>query len=271
MRSTAFSIFVLGCVVACGDDDDHDRRRRGSESSILFAISQEQDAAGKYTTTSGYSYLELGGKGWSQVRSQEDNECFYEDLAGRLGKSRVDGGIARFRGANLPPSGLVLLANQDGPKLDAMGFDTGDRLTFSVEGYALPRVPELAMQTPATKLEIAAPAPGDLVLRPGADFDVAWTPDPADKGFSTVLVSFETDEPSGHGRDVACFFRNQTKAKVPGTLLQRLVREGETGDVKGTLHIATHSQLNIHAAGGWTIYVVATALHRTQGFVYGRN
>ena len=268
MRSTVLFFMALGCAaVACDDDDEHYRRHRGSDSSILFSISQQQDDVGKYTTSTSYSYLELGGRGWSQIRSQEDDECFYEDLAGRLGRSHVEGGIARFGGAKLPPRGLVLLANHDGPMLDAMAFDTGDTLTFSVEGYALPRVPKLEMHAPTAKLDVTAPADGvPLELKDGADLDVEWTIDAADDGFSTVLVSLETEEPSGRGRDVACFFRKQTKAKVPGALLRRLAPNG--GQVKGTLTIATHSQLNIHAAGGWTIYVVATSLRRVEPFVY---
>src|SRR6185295_7092908 len=112
--STLVFALIVGGVVGCDDDDDHWRRDHGDQSSILFAIHQQTDAAtGKTTTTTSYEYLALGGRGWSQVRSQEDGECFFEDMAGRLGRSHVEGGTARFIGPKLPAGGLVLTANQD--------------------------------------------------------------------------------------------------------------------------------------------------------------
>lgn len=258
---------VLTTVSLTACDDDDDWRRYHSDSAILFAIRQTTDATTRKTiTTSGYEYLEIGGRGWSQVRSREDDECFFEDTSLRLGRTHVEGGIARFIGGKLPAGGIALVANQDGPTVEGPGWDTGALLTFDVDGFALPPIRTIAFPAPAAALDVAAPEEGELALQRGADLDVAWAPLPANDKGSSVLVALEADDGDGRGRTVSCFFKKQTSAKVPGPLIRRLAKT-EGAEVKGTLVIATHTQATIRAKGGWTVYAVATTQHREQPFV----
>jgi hypothetical protein len=242
-----------------------------TESQIVFGIDQSLDpATGAVVTTGGYELLELGSHGW-RTRGYVDREksCWLERLGLRRGPVRVDHGIATFRGGLLPPEGLAIVGTPEGGE-DVVhrgpAWATGDRLTFDARGFAAPRIEPFVMIAPRTELAVAEPPDGELALSGAEDLRVAWTPEGLAHGHESVVVSLRAGDEARGLVELRCFFDEDAGAGlVPGSFLAELAAEAGSG-ATGKLGIATHRQVTVHARGGWTIYVVATAGRRVQPF-----
>lgn len=265
---------VACAVTACGDG--HPYHGYGDDSSIVFGISQKLDGTGKVTETrAGYEFLELANKtGWeTHVIYDGKSTCIFERLEKRLGKPRVESGAASFSGGALPSNGIAIPANSDDiVQKDTAGWKTNDTLFFEASGFAMPTIRPQRMTAPAAELQITAPAAdAELAIRASEDFTVSWTV-VDEKVPSRVMVALETEEPDGRAGEVRCFFNaNEPTGIVPKLWLTRLLSSvAPEQPIKGKVQIATHRQLTLYARGGWTIYVVATTLHREQAFTMPR-
>jgi len=284
---TALGILAIGLsssAVGCLVDDSLElRSRNGNE--IVFGISQSKGADGTVRSAVGYEFLDVQSRGWSTVGwVSRDRACWAERLDGRLGQPRVEGGVATFQGGALPDKGIAVVANRsedlvlDGPAWRA----GGDALRFEAKGFAMPNIgpqtlyapsPELALSKPAAPAEEAAELAIDAKAEQG--LEIGWTvSEPTTGPRESVVASLVAgDSPASRGVELRCFFdRGVGTGTFPQALITRfvgLVGAG-TDPIKGTLHIATHRQLTIHAAGGWTVYVVATVDQRSQPFALQR-
>jgi hypothetical protein len=260
---------AIACIVAaCGDGYP---QRGYDDNSIVFGISQKKDASGKVETRAGYEFLELANKtGWETHVLFDDNAtCIFERLEKRLGKPRVESGAASFTGAALPTNGVAIPANSDDIVVqEGSGWKTNDVLFFEASGFAMPTVPPQRMRAPAAELTISAPPPeGELTIKASEDFTVSWTA-AAEEFPSKVMVALETEEPDGRSGEVRCFYNaSESSGVVPKLWLTRLLSSIPAEQpIKGKVQIATHRQLTLYARGAWTIYVVATTMHREQPF-----
>jgi hypothetical protein len=280
MRVRHLLIPVLLAVIACGcgEDDDY----ADNESEIVFGIGQrtvKTSEGEKKETTAGYEYLRLANKGgwgpWVFRDGDGEGTCYFERFEDRLGKPRVESGVATFRGGKLPsPAGLQILANQPDAKLDGPGWADGDILTFDVSGFAMPPITTTMMYAPSGTLDIKAitPAPAEasgteLSLKSTDSVGVTWTPVTTGPR-SRVMVSLETEEESGRGSQVRCFGSPESgSAVIPSDWVARLFSTVPTSaPIKGHLEIASHRQVTIYARGSWIGYVVATNVQREQAF-----
>ncbi len=267
--------FGVACLVtACGDG--HPYGGRGDGSSIVFGISQKIDGGKVVETRAGYEFLELANYkgGWeTQVVYDGKSTCIFERLEKRIGKPRVESGAASFSGGALPSDGVAIPANsEDIVQTDVTGWKTDDFLFFEATGFAMPRVPPQRMTAPAAELQITAPpADGELSIRANEDFSFSWGV-PDEKFPSRVMIAIETEEPDGRSGEVRCFYNAEdVDGVVPKLWLTRLASSVPAEQpIKGKVQIATHRQLTLYARGGWTIYVVATTLHREQPFTMPR-
>lgn len=278
---------VLGGAAAC-EQYDYSGAWFG-ENAIVFGVSQKTDANGASETSAGYDVLALAGYGGSPSipldddRADTDGACWFERFDRRLGKPNFEaGGVAHFKA---PAGALTVAANVEADAvLPQRLWSPGETLSFDVEGFAMPPIPRTRLHAPG-QVSIASPPDGPITLRPSEDVEVRWDAASADsRGRARIMVALQTEEPSGRGGGVRCFFRPSAGVGVVGhDWIAKLFATAEaapadpdasagdgvtvTGTKKGTLEIATHQQQTIYGAGGWTVYVVATSLHRSQPFV----
>lgn len=265
---------VVLAAVACGDYDDG---HWYSDNEIVFGIRQKVSAVGATEVVAGYEYLGLANKGgWvtNVFRDGDgDGTCYFERFDNRLGQPRVESGVATWTGGNLPRSGLTILANQPEPtRLQGEGWQATDELTFDVTGFAMPKIRAVTMNAPRVELGPTTIAPAlaegatELSLNAADDVGVTW---PAVDAPARVMVSLETEETNGPGGEVRCFGTPRSgSAVIPAKWVARLFSSVDPGaPIKGRLEIASHRQVTYHTRGSWTVYVVATTVHREQTFV----
>lgn len=261
-------LLLLAVLPAC---DDHDAYF-GNESEALFGIEQSVDEAGVPHLVAGYELLGLADqhhRGWGLTAFREGaSSCFLERLTDRIGPAPVDRGAAVFGGGRLPAAGLTVLANQPDAKLDAEGWKTGDRLTFDVSGFALPRIDPFRMAAPRTELSVTGVTPVELAMKRTDDLTVTWTPPPADDPPSRVMVGLRTAD----GVEVRCFVReDEGRAVIPSAWVARLFDAADPArPLTGTLTIASHRQTTVYGQGNWIVYVVASHRHRELPFTGAR-
>ena len=186
---------------------------------------------------------------------------------------RVESGVATWTGGKLPASGLTVLANQPEPsKVRGEGWLASDTLTFDASGFAMPRIRAVTMNAPRAEIGDTTIAPAlaegatELSLNATDDVAVTW---PAVDAPARVMVSLETEEANGPGGEVRCFGTPRSgSAVIPAKWVARLFSSVDPGaPIKGRLEIASHRQVTYHTRGSWTVYVVATTVHREQVFV----
>jgi hypothetical protein len=271
LASVIASVSVVGCM-------DHDHYGYDDDNEIVFGIRQKVDADGNKHVSAGYEFLALAKKGGWVTNAFRDGDgegtCYFERFDHRLGKPRVESGVATFKGAGLPAPGLQVLANQPEPaKLEGTGWSTGEVLTFDAAGFAMPDIRPVTMKAPRTELAITGVTPAvaqgstELSLKPTDSIAVTWTPI-EDERSTRVMVALETDEEKGPGGEVRCFGSGKSgSAIIPSEWVARLFSSVDPSTpVNGRLEIATHRQVTVRARGGWTVYVVATTVHREQSF-----
>ena len=271
LRRVLLLASLCGLVVACGDHDDWGY----APSEALFAIEQRTDAAGTKQISAGYELLGLANRrSWgAEIFRDGDGEgtCYYERLGERLGRARVDDGVAVFGGGRLPAPGIQVLANQpDAQLLGAEGWSTNERLTFDVRGFALPRIQPFVLRAPRSDLQVTAVVPAAngtaIALRPSDDVGVTWTPpaDPDDD--ARVMVVLRTSAPDPI--EVRCFGSGRSDSIVlPSRWVAQLFSAVDPAlPITGHLTIASHRQVTTFARGDWTVYVVATTVHSDQSF-----
>lgn len=289
----ALGVIALGLsssAVGCFGDSLELPDDKGSE--IVFGISQARSADGKLSTSVGYEFLDVQGHGWSTVGYlSKGRSCWAERLDARPGQPRVEGGVATFQGAALPDKGIAVIANRaDDLVLDAPAWRAGgEALTFEARGFAMPNIGPETIHGPSTELALTkpvAPAPDGAIAEIAIDarseqgLEIGWNVTGATAGpRESVVASLVTvpeaaaGTPLSRGVELRCFFdRSAGSGTFPQALVARfagLVGAG-TAPIKGTLRIATHRQLTIHAAGGWTVYVVAAVDQRAQPFALQR-
>ena len=280
----ALGVVMLGLAAGAAgcEGDDHGRWGNRQDSEIVFGIAQKKDADGKLTTTVGYEFLDVLDSGWSAVGLvSRDRSCWAERLDGRLGQPHVEGGVATFEGGSLPPNGIAVIANRaDDLVLDAPAWaGSGDRITFQAQGFAMPNIGPETLSPPSTELALLAPADpaADVAVDTSKqELAITWKPaDTAGKREAVVasLVAIpEGSAPDSRGVELRCFFDHAAgTGSIPQALVTRFAAlVGGSGAIKGTLHIATHRQLTIHAKGGWLVYVVASVDQREQPFTLER-
>lgn len=269
MKRSIFLLIGATAASACGDGG-YPYGYGWDSSEIVFGIVESTDqATGEATTRAGYEYLGLANKGgWATVlsRSGEDGTCIYEDLDRRIGRPHVgDGGRARWVGGTLPPEGLVVNANEPDPELAGRAFVPGKPLAFDIDfGFGLPEIPAVPMHAPRTELTTIEPPAGELSVDAASHLAFAWRSGATPDLPSNVMVALDTEDETGRGAEVRCFFdEKEGRGAVPPALLQRLGASG----TKGTVRIATHRQVTVIANGGWLVYVVGAIVHREQPFV----
>ncbi len=248
-------------LAACGSPAPWENQQ------IVFAIEQANDEAGEAATLAGYEMLELRHRGWhARAFLDRTATCFVERLDDRLGKLRVEGGVATFRGGLLPPDGLSILANAEDARRPGRAWEDGHVLSFEATGFAAPRVDRFEMTAPAA-LDVVAPATGAIEVDPHRDFGLAWNPaSGVDVRGERVLVALALPEESHRGVEARCFF---DRAAGQGTVDPRVLEElgRSAGGVRtGRLQVATHRQVTVYAVDGWIQYVVATRPVREQPF-----
>jgi hypothetical protein len=269
---------LLAAFTAC-DDGWHHGHYHDSENAIVFGIHQETNAEGKPEVTAGYEFLGLANKGGWVTRVSRDGDgegtCYFERFDHRLGKPRVESGVATFGGGKLPPPGLQILANQPDPaKLDRAGWANGELLTFDVSGFAMPRIDPVTMKAPSIDLAITAvtPAPtgegeaASIPLKPADSVGVTWTPI-TDKP-ARVMISLATEEDGKPSGEVRCFGSGKSGSIIiPAKSVAELFSAVDPAKpIQGRLEIASHGQVTIYARGRWTVYVVATSQHQAKAF-----
>jgi hypothetical protein len=262
-------VHVLGAAAAVSGSGCGFEPWSSGVSEIVFGVEQQKTADGKVVTSSSYELLSLGGRGWN-ARGFLDRgrSCWIEALDQRLGQPRMETGIATFSGAKLPAEGLVVRANQrDATRLDGAAWAAGDRLQFEAHGFAMPDVWKIDMRAPSPDLAITQPdAQAELALKSDADFVATWAGADVPEA---VVVSLEVAADAERGHEVRCFFdRRAGKGTVPRSLVAQLPDTSAT--VKGTLRVATHTQVSLILRGEWVVYVVAGALQREQAFTLTR-
>jgi hypothetical protein len=287
---SSLSFLLLGAalstgLVGCDDGGDHRHDgRHFDDNSIVFGVDQTKGADGKITSSFGYEMIDVLGHG-SIARGvvTADLSCWAENLDDRLGQPHVDGGVAVFRGGLLPAEGVAVVANRtDELKLDGAAWtNPGDPLTFESKGFVMPDVAPSTITMPSQDLALTSPADAaaEVPVTTGQDLTFTWTPSDPAAPHENVVVSLNTvpvATPNARGPELRCFFdRTAGMGHIPSRLVSRFftLAGGQAGTVsasnpaiKGTLHVATHSQLTIFAKGGWTVYVVATAEQRDQPF-----
>lgn len=291
-------ILFFACLVAC--DSNWDDWSSGNGNEIVFGIQQDKSVAADY------DFVGLDGHGGSVAWAFRDGDgrgqCWFENLDDRLGKPHVDNGTARWSGGTLgspPGDGLLVLANQpDATKQATPGWASTDILSFTAEGFAMPPLDRVSMRAPLVELTVGAIAPapdanGALAIKPSSDVSVAWTP-PADETASRILVTLETDH-----ANVRCFDYAETGSiVVPARWIAQLFPTGTASDggtpavgdassdasvdggtpsaagtpvITGHLTIASHRQSTTFAPGDWTVYAVATSVHRDIAFTGTRD
>ncbi len=266
----ASAIALSGCI----DSEWHSER--DTDNEIVFSISQSKLGDGKTVTRVGYEILDIRDHGWTTYGyTTKDRSCWAEKLDTRLGHPHVEGGVATFQGALLPPNGIAVVANrEDELQLDAPAWSKGgESLTFEAKGFAMPDIPSSKMTVPSIDLAITAPAADAEVALPATgELTVTWTPGPAAPTKESVVASFVTSPADGsRGVELRCFFdRAAGTGTFPKEIVQRFATLAGPGDVKGKLSFATHHQLTIVAAGSWIVYVVAGVDQREQPFVLKR-
>ena len=276
-------ILTLGLAASLAgcEGDEYGRWGHRNDSEIVFGIAQKKNADGKLSTSMGYEFLDVLDSGWSAVGLvSRDRACWAERLDGRLGRPRVEGGVATFEGGSLPANGIAVIANrEDDLVLDAPAWaGSGDRLTFQAKGFAMPNIGPQTMSPPSTELALLAPADpaAEVAVNTSAnELEIAWTPAGNAGKFEAVvasLVAVPEGAPDSRGVELRCFFDHDTgKGRLPKALVTRFAAlVGGSGVIKGKLHVATHRQLTIHADGGWTVYVVASVDQREQPFALTR-
>lgn len=286
----ALAIGLAGSAAGCFGDDSLELRGH-DDNEIVFGISQSKGADGKVRSAVGYEFLDVQNHGWSAVGFvSRDRSCWAERLDERLGQPRVEGGVATFQGGALPDKGIAIIANRaEDLVLDAPAWRAGgEALTFEAKGFAMPNIGPETVYAPATELALIKPAlpvapadpaapPPELALdaKSAVGLEIGWTVAEATAGpRESVVASLVAGEsPTSRGVELRCFFdRRAGTGTFPQALLTRfvgLLGEG-TAPIKGTLHIATHRQLTIRAAGSWTVYVVTTVDQRAQPFALQR-
>jgi len=265
---------AAGAASGCTDVDD----ARWGDNEIVFGIEQTRGAEGKTSTSVGYEFLDVRSSGWSAYgHVSRDRSCWAEKLDERLGKPRVEGGVATFRGGILPGNGIAVVANrQEDLILDAPAWaHGGEALTFEAHGFAMPEIPPQTLRVPSLDLPIASPAAdAEVALAIDGSLELAWEPQ-GGAPREDVVAAFVSEPADGsRGVELRCFFdRDDGRGKLPRALIERfasLAGVGQGGEVRGKLRIATHRQLTILADGGWIVYVVASAPQREQPFVLKR-
>lgn len=280
-----FLLLALFVLVAVGCDDGGEGW--GDANEIIFGVRQRIDgSSGMADVSAGYEFLSLAKQGgWAPyvLRDRDedrvDRECYFERVDRRLGHPRVESGVATFTGSNLPSPGLQILANQpDAIKTGLPAWTPDDRLTFEVSGFAMPRLDPIAISTPRTDLAITTVTPAALfgnassdlsasaALKATDEVSVTWTPTESNR--ASVMISLETEEANGPGGNVRCFTSASSgSAAIPADWVARLFSSVDSNaPIKGTLQIASHRQVTMGARGHWTVYVVATTIHREQTF-----
>jgi len=279
----ALGILTLGLAASLAgcEGDEYGPWGHRNDSEIVFGIAQKKNADGKLTTSVGYEFLDVLDSGWSAVGLvSRDRSCWAERLDGRLGRPRVEGGVATFEGGSLPANGIAVIANRDEDLvLDAPAWaGSGDRITFQAKGFAMPTIGPKTLSPPSTELALLAPADAaaEVAVNTSAnELEIAWTPAATAgkrEGVVASLVAIPENAPDSRGVELRCFFDHDTgKGKLPQALVTRFAAlVGGSGVIKGKLHVATHRQLTIHADGGWTVYVVASVDQREQPFALTR-
>ena len=256
-------LLLLTLVVGC---DPVYPYSSGRENEIVFGISQSAEGV-----SADYELIGLGGHGGSTAAAFRDGDgegsCWLESLDDRLGKPRVDPGVATWSGGTLgspPGTGLLVQANQPEPtKQAAAGWTSSDAITFYAEGFAMPALDRVTMTAPLVELTIGTITPdasNGMKLTPASDVGVTWTP-PAEPTSSRVLVTLETEHVN-----VRCFNRADTgSAIVPAKSIAQLF-PADGSSITGKLTIASHRQTTLLAPGSWVVYVVATSVHRDIAF-----
>jgi hypothetical protein len=276
MRSRCLLASVLLAFVSFGCDDDG--YTYNDQSEIVFGIRQETGTNGKATVSAEYEFLSLARQGgWiTQIFRDGDGDglCYFERFDHRIGRPRVENGVALFRGGSLPAGGLEIFANQSDPVMqDGVGWTSGDLLAFDVSGFAMPPVRSVNLTAPPTTLSITSlsPAitPGETTLAVKGSDDIRVTWAPVDDPYSShIMVSLVTQEADGPGGEVRCFASSMSgSAIIPSLWVGRLFQSVDSSSpVEGHLEIASHKQVTVHARSDWTVYVVATSVHRNQWF-----
>lgn len=279
-RILPFALVVLAAFGAGCLGDEGAGWGRG-ENEILFGISQRTHApSGASEVVAGYEFLRLANHGgWATTASRaESGSCYFERFDRRLGRLRVESGVATWTGGALPPSGLQVIANEpEAARHEGPGWATGETLTLEVSGFAMPEIGLVTMRAPRAELEITSVAPTlaegatELSITETESVGVSWAPR-EDRG-GHVLVSLSTEEPDGRGGNVRCFASASSgDLVVPARWVTRLFSsvDPET-PIAGTLEIASHQQVTVRAPGGWAVYVVATTVHYEQRFTGVRD
>ena len=295
-------LFFALLVAAC--DGDWDDWSSGNGNEIVFGIQQDKSGV-----AADYDFVGLDGHGGSVAWAFRDGDgrgqCWFENLDDRLGKPHVENGTARWSGGTLgtpPGSGLTILANQpDATKQATAGWASSDILSFYAEGFAMPPLDGVQMRAPLVELTVGAitPAPdanGAITIKPSSDVSVAWTP-PAGETASRILVTLETEH-----ANVRCFdYPDTGSIVVPARWIAQLFPVGTAGTaadggapsvndasvdasadggasapsgpavISGHLTIASHRQSTTFAPGDWTVYAVATSVHRDIAFTGTRD
>lgn len=287
MKYALASLVFLGAAAAGVSgcySESWDHHGGYADSEIVFGISQTKNAEGKVTTSVGYEHLDVRDRGWStRGFVSRDRSCWAERLDDRLGQPKVEGGVALFKGGQLPANGIAVIANRpDELTFDGPAWSTaGEALTFEAHGFAMPTIDPARLRVPSLDLALVTPADAaaEVAVRLDQELEVGWTkPEPgAADAKENVVASLRVvpeGQPESRGVELRCFFdRDDGAGRFPKNLMERFVSLAEGvpgGAVKGKLRIATHRQLTIFADGGWTVYVVASVDQREQPFVLQR-
>jgi hypothetical protein len=262
-RRVGMGVAVASGLAGCGGPDPWQTHQ------ILFSIEQATDESGGPVVLAGYEMLELGSRGWhTRGLVDRDKACFLERLDDRLGKLRVERGAATFRGGQLPPEGLTILANADDVVVPGRAFQSGDVLSFEASGFAAPTVDAFHLSAPSIDLDVVSPPPGDVTIDAHANWPLRWSA--ARAPGERVMVALRIADESRRGVEARCFFEREAGGgEVPSVLLEELRREdaGASGSSR-SLRVTTHRQVTVYAADGWIQYVVAAARAREQAFTF---